>query len=621
MPANDEVARVDVADAARRFWEAAASTGAPVVLPEGVASVIDSEGARESLGQVNNLEIDPFEEVQGLRVEGTVIDEASPLAAAPANLSEMQQGNLMEVEAPRGQLRYISPTDIEVGEIYRHPSETFIESVRNLGVLQPVIVTRRGRSNYTIWAGRRRVLAALRVGHSEIPAVVFPQATSQSILRAASASENMQRHPNFLGDAVTLGEMINQGRTVQEIAARLGLSERAVERRVSLFSLPPAILQATLEGRLPITAGLMLVGNRDSWPTVVDDLAAGRRLTIAATQEIINRNAHMNFTLLLPDPPAPAVATQAQTHPAAPVYEISPMPETGSLAFQGLVQRLPELNVMSDMDWGNLYHDNDSGSAQAIRIGENENSISEAILLIADRDGDFYRENLSEGTPFILERLLLPMWSRMTLHAKAAIVVGLASINSPFLDDLMTHVEDWESGENENRLVQVLANFTARSRGPVGEASRPTPLPSFIGIENNGIRLGPTFFAVQPGEPLTFESLRPQILAWARGQMEDEVSPRESGSLVYDGDSHGWDAVLRHLTSMEEAIPADTSPESDQAATTISLMMDRVRRLAGGAVEAGRRAPVDPVRALEEIMRQNATSRTRTNGSRNGRST
>jgi ParB family chromosome partitioning protein len=131
--------------------------------------------------------------------------------------------------------------------------EELAASIREHGVIQPVIVSDDGAGGYELIAGERRWRAAQRAGLSELPAIV-KSATPQQLLELAIV-ENVQR-----ADLNALEE----GLAYQTLKDEFGLSDEAISRRVGksrvtvvntrrLIGLGPAARQALLDGA--ITAG------------------------------------------------------------------------------------------------------------------------------------------------------------------------------------------------------------------------------------------------------------------------------------------------------------------------------------------------------------------------------
>ncbi|HEV3398604.1 MAG TPA: ParB/RepB/Spo0J family partition protein, partial [Actinomycetes bacterium] len=126
-------------------------------------------------------------------------------------------------------------------------------SVRELGVLQPVLVRATGSGIYELIAGERRWRAAKRAGLALIPAVVRTVDDTTSLEQALV--ENVQREDlNPLDEAAAYQQLLEDFHlTYDELAARVGKSRAAISNTLRLFQLPPTVQRMVAEGRL--TAG------------------------------------------------------------------------------------------------------------------------------------------------------------------------------------------------------------------------------------------------------------------------------------------------------------------------------------------------------------------------------
>ena len=126
-------------------------------------------------------------------------------------------------------------------------------SVRELGVLQPVLVRATGGGAYELIAGERRWRAAKRAGLSTIPALIRTADDTLSLEQALV--ENIQREDlNPLDEAAAYQQLLEDFHlTHDELASRVGKSRAAISNTLRLFQLPPTVQRLVAEGRL--TAG------------------------------------------------------------------------------------------------------------------------------------------------------------------------------------------------------------------------------------------------------------------------------------------------------------------------------------------------------------------------------
>lgn len=131
--------------------------------------------------------------------------------------------------------------------------EELTNSVRNHGILQPLLVTRRPDGSHTLLAGERRLRAATAAGLKEVPVHII-DATEEQLLEL-SIVENVQRHDlNPIEEARAYKALISSfGWTQETISQRVGKSRPTVTNALRLLNLSEEA-QASLE-RNEITAG------------------------------------------------------------------------------------------------------------------------------------------------------------------------------------------------------------------------------------------------------------------------------------------------------------------------------------------------------------------------------
>lgn len=128
-----------------------------------------------------------------------------------------------------------------------------VHSVREFGVLQPVVVRDTGEGTYELIMGERRTRAAREAGLTSIPAVVRDTA-DEHLLRDALL-ENLHRSElNPLEEASAYQQLLEDfGITQEELASRIGRSRPQISNTIRLLKLPVPVQQRVAAGVL--TAG------------------------------------------------------------------------------------------------------------------------------------------------------------------------------------------------------------------------------------------------------------------------------------------------------------------------------------------------------------------------------
>jgi ParB family transcriptional regulator, chromosome partitioning protein len=136
-------------------------------------------------------------------------------------------------------------------------------SIRELGVLQPVLVRPKDDGEFELIAGERRWRAARRAGLRSIPALVRTVTDVSSLEQALV--ENLHRQDlNALEEAAAYQQLIEDFHlTHDEVAARVGKSRSAISNALRLFQLPPTIQRLVAEVQLSAGHARALLGTPD----------------------------------------------------------------------------------------------------------------------------------------------------------------------------------------------------------------------------------------------------------------------------------------------------------------------------------------------------------------------
>ena len=126
-------------------------------------------------------------------------------------------------------------------------------SIREVGVLQPVLIRRKSSDTFELIAGERRWRAAKRAGKETIPAIVRDVEDLTSLEHALV--ENLHRQDlGPLEEAAAYQQLIDDFQLSQEaVAKRVGKSRPAIANALRLLQLPSSVQGFLMDGRL--TAG------------------------------------------------------------------------------------------------------------------------------------------------------------------------------------------------------------------------------------------------------------------------------------------------------------------------------------------------------------------------------
>jgi ParB family chromosome partitioning protein len=181
--------------------------------------------------------------------------------------------------------------------------EALARSIREVGVLQPVVVRRTDEGGYALVAGERRLRAAKVAGLATIPAVIRESDDAESLREALI--ENLHREdlaPLELAEAFQ--ELLEDlGATQEELAERLGVSRPHVTNTIRLLQLPVEIQKLLAEGKLTAGHARALLALPDpAAQTALGLRAAAEELSVREVEDLVRRYA---------EPPTPERAKAA----------------------------------------------------------------------------------------------------------------------------------------------------------------------------------------------------------------------------------------------------------------------------------------------------------------------
>lgn len=161
-------------------------------------------------------------------------------------------------------------------------------SIREFGLLQPVVVRESGPGAYELVMGERRWRAAQRAGLERLPAIV--RTTGDDAMLRDALLENIHRvQLNPLDEAAAYEQLLVEfGVTHTELADRLGRSRPVVTNTIRLLKLPVAVQRRVAAGVLSAGHARALLGLED--PDRQEELAArivAEGMSVRATEEAV----------------------------------------------------------------------------------------------------------------------------------------------------------------------------------------------------------------------------------------------------------------------------------------------------------------------------------------------
>jgi ParB family chromosome partitioning protein len=183
------------------------------------------------------------------------------------------------------------------------------DSIKEHGVLQPLIVTQEpGDEKYTLIAGERRLRASKLAGLELVP-VIFRQVTDQQLLELALI-ENVQRADLTPLETAEAYRQLSEsfGLSHEEIAHQVGKSRVAVTNTLRLLKLPKSGREALAEGLISEGHARALLGltNPQGQNSALQTILK-QDMTVRQTEELIRRLSGEKSTPLTPKPFDPVI--------------------------------------------------------------------------------------------------------------------------------------------------------------------------------------------------------------------------------------------------------------------------------------------------------------------------
>jgi ParB family transcriptional regulator, chromosome partitioning protein len=224
-----------------------------------------------------------------------VVERRSGLGKGLAAL--IPGGDLAAGEGDDGGVREVPVSQIEPNRY--QPRDHFDEesltgltaSIRELGVLQPLLVRQVDEESFELIAGERRWRAAKRAGLQLVPVIVREVSDALSLQQALV--ENLHREDlNPIEEAAACQQLIEDfNLTQEEVAQRVGKSRSAVANLLRLFQLPALVQRLVAEGR--VSAGhakvLLSTPDREFQEALAKEIAE-ESLTVRATEERVRHH-------------------------------------------------------------------------------------------------------------------------------------------------------------------------------------------------------------------------------------------------------------------------------------------------------------------------------------------
>jgi ParB family transcriptional regulator, chromosome partitioning protein len=234
-------------------------------------------------------------------VAAAVADSAAASNGSAASASTTSDGSAVAGGAiPSGAyfaelpIKQITPNQWQPRQVFEEEAlAELVHSIREIGLLQPIVVRATGDDAYELIMGERRWRASQEAGLEVIPAIVR-QTEDDDMLRDALL-ENLHRSQlNPLEEAAAYRQLLDDfGCTHDELAGRIGRSRPQISNTLRLLKLSPAVQRRVAAGVLSAGHARSLLAVED--PEVQDRLAqrvVAEGISVRGLEEIVAVGDH-----------------------------------------------------------------------------------------------------------------------------------------------------------------------------------------------------------------------------------------------------------------------------------------------------------------------------------------
>lgn len=238
-------------------------------LGRGLGSLIPSAPpAVPGSGLVDGAAVKADDRNSDIAAGATNSDGVGPKSGGSASGAQTADSGLQAVEGayfaelPTSQIR---PNAVNPRTVFDEDAMAeLVHSIKEIGLLQPVVVRRTGPDSYELVMGERRWRATQQAGLDTIPAIV--RETDDTDMLRDALLENLHRSElNALEEAAAYQQLLEDfGCTHEELAQRIGRSRPQISNTLRLLKLTPAVQRRVAAGVLSAGHARALLGVTDA---------------------------------------------------------------------------------------------------------------------------------------------------------------------------------------------------------------------------------------------------------------------------------------------------------------------------------------------------------------------
>ena len=207
-------------------------------------------------------------------------------SASDVNADEVL-GNIIELEVDKIEVNPYQPrthfNEQAIGEL--------AESIKSLGIIQPVTVRKLDRNQYQLVSGERRYRAAKSIGFDRIPAYVRI-ANDQEALEMALVENIQRRDLDPIEIALSYQRLIDEIQLTQnQLSERVGKKRSTVANYIRLLKLDPIVQTGMRDGFLSMGHGRALINVEESEKQLeIYEKIIARSLSVRETELLVQKS-------------------------------------------------------------------------------------------------------------------------------------------------------------------------------------------------------------------------------------------------------------------------------------------------------------------------------------------
>jgi ParB family chromosome partitioning protein len=239
-----------------------------------------------------------------------------------------KQGSLVEVEIER-----ILPATVQPRTSFDENSlKELAQSIKEKGILQPIILSRVGDGTFRIIAGERRWRAAKIAGLEKIPAIVKEVSSSEAL--EIALIENLQREDlDPVETAIAFDRLLKEfNLTQEELSQRVGKDRATIANYLRILKLPEEVLNYLKEESLTLGhAKAILSCNDMEKQKELAQIVIKKSLSVRQTEEVVRRLAKTQIKKIKEETPEIKELERALTAELGTKVKISHRGKKGKL--------------------------------------------------------------------------------------------------------------------------------------------------------------------------------------------------------------------------------------------------------------------------------------------------